>query len=584
MAFDAMALHAVMTELNGLIVGGRIEKAFQPEKDEIDLLIRNHFENYRLLISASPLYSRIHLSASSKPNPAKAPMFCMLLRKYIVGGRITALRQWRFDRVLEMDISAFDELGAETLLTLRMEVMGRHSNIILTGGDLRIYDSVKRVNEERSRVREILPGLRYEYPPAQDKLMPDALDARALAQVFAQRSDITLSAALFQGVAGLSPDSAKEFILFAGDAPQGTAAELSADALEQLCARLMQRFTAVATGCYSPHAIPSLEQPEDFYPFAHSAAPRQEAVQSFSAALDAYYLSRDLKERLRQKCSSMTQILHLALTRAQRKLEKQEASLADASGLEEYRLKGELLTASLYLMKKGMENAEVTNYYDPQGGTMVIPLDKRLTPAQNAQSYYKKYAKAKATLEKLRQHYEDTLAEIQYLQGQLLNIENCATEADVEDIRGELLALGYVKPQKNAVKKQLPASRPMQFMTSDGFTVFVGRNNAQNDRLTFRLARADDIWMHTKNIPGSHVILQTGGKTPSDTALRESALLAAYYSQARTSSAVPVDYTQRRNVKKPNGARPGFVIYLTNQTLYASPDEQMVAGLKRIDQ
>ncbi|MDD4797828.1 MAG: NFACT RNA binding domain-containing protein, partial [Eubacteriales bacterium] len=303
----------------------------------------------------------------------------------------------------------------------------------------------------------------------------------------------------------------------------------------------------------------------------------------FSAALDAYYLSRDLQERLRQKCSSMTQVLGVALTRAQRKLEKQQASLADAAALDEYRLRGELLTAHLHVIQKGMDSVDVTNYYDADAGTLRIALDKRLTPAQNAQSYYKKYAKAKATLEKLQQHYEETAAEIQYLQGQLLNIANCATEADVEDIRAELLALGYVKAQHNAVKKQLPVSRPLQFVTSDGFAVFVGRNNAQNDRLTFRIARADDIWMHTKNIAGSHVILQTDGKKPSDTALREAALLAAYYSQARTSSAVPVDYTARRHVKKPGGARPGFVIYLTNQTLYASPDEKAVAAIRRIE-
>ncbi|MDD3243071.1 MAG: NFACT RNA binding domain-containing protein [Eubacteriales bacterium] len=582
MPFDAVALNAVYRELERVLLQGRIEKAFQPEKDEIHLVVRSNFENYRLLISASSLYPRIHLTQSSKPNPAQAPMFCMLLRKHVVGGRVTALRQMAFDRILEMDVSAFDELGSETHLTLRMEFMGRHSNIILTDSDGRILDSVKRVNEDRSRVREILPGLRYEYPPRSDKLLPTQVSSDALLALFRAAPEVTLDTALFRGVAGLSPATAKDFMCSAGICDARTANGLSEQALSEVCARLMERFAAIDGGNYTPCLLGDPTAPSDFSPFAPSQGAFT-AVSGMSEALERFYEARDLHERLRQKCASMTQVLGQALSRAQRKEEKQATQLHDASGLEEYRLMGELLTANLYQLKKGMLSAQLINYYDENAASVTIPLDVRLTPAQNSQAYYKKYAKAKATLEKLQGHYDDTLQEIAYLQGQLLNITNCSCESDVEDIRAELLAQGYLKPQRGAVKKQLPASQPAHYKTTDGMDVLVGRNNVQNDRLTFKIARAGDIWMHTKNIPGSHVILQTGGEEPSPQALREAALLAAYYSQARDSSAVPVDYTQRRNVKKPAGARPGFVIYLTNQTLYVSPDAAAVAALGRED-
>lgn len=576
MALDAVAVRALTIELEQKLVGGRIDKALQPERDEVQLLIRNNYENYRLLISASALHARVHLSAQAKPNPQKAPIFCMLLRKHIVGGRILDIRQANFDRIMEMDITSFDELGEPTYLTLRMETMGRHSNIILTGSDGRIIDSIKRINEDRSRVREILPGLRYEYPPMGDKLSPEGVDAAALHGVFAAPGDEGLSKRLFGAVTGLSPQTAAEFISNAGFSPEQPATGLDERARQSLVDALLARFELVLRGEFSPCVLGNPAAPDDFYPLAREG---WQSVESMSCAMDAYYFARDHKERMRQRCASMTQVMQSALSRAQRKLQKQSADLDSAEGLETFRVQGELVTANIHRIHKGLPSIAVENYYT--GAEMEIPLDIRLTPAQNAQRYYKKYTKARATLEKLKDHYRQTRLEIAYIEGQLLNIGQCTNEAEAVEIQEELMNQGYIRRPK-AAKRQAKAveSSPLSYRSSDGFTILVGRNNAQNDRLTLRTARADDIWLHTKDIPGSHVIILTEGRAPSDTAVREAALLAAYYSKARSSANVPVDYTPRRHVRKPSGSRPGYVIYFTNQTIYVTPDESSLAAIE----
>jgi predicted ribosome quality control (RQC) complex YloA/Tae2 family protein len=582
MPFDGLALRAVAFEIQDKLVGGRVEKVSQPERDEICLHVRNNYENYRLLISASAQYARVHFTKINKPNPDRAPMFCMLLRKHLIGGKLLGVEQPGLERVLEMRFGVLDELGLASELTMHVEIMGRHSNAVLTQQDCTIIDSLKRVTEEKSRVREVLPGLPYSYPPSQDKMNPLEMDAAAFLALLQADAEKPMEQALSGGLCGISQVAASELLLACGLNPKLACTEYTRDGLADASGKLAKKFGDFREGHFEPVVLEKEGEVSDFLPFI--SASRQDARRcgSISEAAEAFFAQRDLRERLKQKSSSMTHALSAALNRAKRKLEKQEEDLRSTEDLEQYRVKGELLTANLYRARKGMPGIEVVDYASEDGAAVTIELDTALSPSENAQRYFKKYAKAKTTKEKLAGQIAGTSEEIEYVEGLLQSIVNCTKESELDEVRAELADQGYLKEPRAKSPRKTEASKPRHFRTPSGYDIYVGRNNAQNDYLTLRFARADDVWMHAKKIPGSHVIVRAEGGVVTPQELEAGAMLAAYFSKARASSSVPVDYTEKRNVKKPAGARPGYVIYLTNRTLCVTPDEGFVKSLREL--
>ena len=580
MPFDGVAMRAVAAELRDSLVGGRVEKVSQPERDEIHLIIRNNYKNFRLLVSASANNARAHLSAIGKQNPDKAPMFCMLLRKHLTGGKVLAVEQVGMERILDIRFGVIDELGLPGELTLHVEIMGRHSNAVLCQPDGTIVDSLKRVTEEKSRVREVLPGLPYEYPPGQGKRNPLELNASMLLAILEEAKDKPLWQALCDSLTGLSQATAKELLLSYGLDSRLAASEYAQQKLAEAAASLHRSLADIRENKFEPVVLEEAGDAVDFLPFRSSTGGSQRACQSISEAAEAYYGGRDNRERLKQNSAGMTQALTSALNRVRKRLDKQSADLENSANLDDWRLKGDLLTASLHLVKKGEKKAEVCNYYSENGETVAIELDPVLSPSENAQQYYRRYAKAKSAQDKLALQIEQAKAEIDYLESQLVHITQSTTEGELDEIRAELAGQGYLKELAAKTRKKIVPSLPHHYLTSDGFDIYVGRNNAQNDYLTLKFARGDDMWMHTKQIPGSHVIIRAKGGMVSDDALHTGAMLAAWYSKARASSGVPVDFTQKRNVKKPAGARPGYVIYLTNRTITVTPDEAFVKKLQ----
>ena len=547
---DGLTLARSVAEIQCL-AGGKVEKIQQPEKDELLFVVHSCGKNERLLISASPENCRIQLTEARPASPVDAPIFLMLLRKYLLNARINSIRQPNSDRVVVVEFEALNELRDCTRFFLHCEIMGKHSNIILVDGNGRIVDAVRRVSPSMSSVRLILPKLEYSAPPAQDKLDPAKAAAEDFLNVLsdAPRPDKALSAAFF----GLSPSIAVPCIALL---PSG--------------GRILLPFRPFGLEC---REFPTL-----------------------GAAADEFYRSRAENESIKRRTAAVERVISNAVQRLERKIEKFNLAICDEAELEKLRHFGELLTANLHALPPRAENAKVLDYYRDPPEYIVIPLDNSVSPADNAQKYYKQYRKGKVARETAVVQRETAVAELSYLRGLHCDLSNCASESDLNEIRQELVEQGLIrdssrrkaergKPSKNgkgAKGSKLPPSRPHKYLSSDGIEIFVGKNNTQNDRLTFKQSAPEDTWLHTKDIHGSHVIIRFAGEIPPKT-LEEAAALAAYHSQARGSSAVPVDYTKRRYVKKPSGAKPGSVIYTNQRTLIITPDEDMINSLKKLN-
>jgi len=569
MPMDGVMLGFMARELDEALSGGRVDKVTQPEHDEIILTIRNRGENHALLISASANSARMHLTREKKNNPLEPPAFCMLMRKHVLGARVLAIRQIDGDRIAEIDFEALDEMGDYAVRTLVCEFMGKYSNLILTHRGGKIIDSVCRVTGEISRVREVLPGLMYERPPQQGKLGGASLTPEALARRLVQ-SGGPADRALQNAVAGLSPQTAREICLRAAGDSEIRLEETDAGELAARVCALMEGFPAMAR----PTLVMDGDgRAVDVTPFAYltRAAFENRPMASLSEAQEAYFRTRDRAERIRQKAAALNRTLKNNIERCEKKLGLQLSALQDSERMEEYRVKGELLSASLYQLEKGMKAVELPNYYDENLAPLRIELDVKLSPAANAQRYFKLYQKARSARRLAAEQKQRTEEELNYLEGQLENLGKCGEEAELFEIRAELEREGYVKPSRNRREmKSLPPSRPLKLAASDGTVILVGKNNLQNDRLTAS-AQLNEVWLHAKDMPGSHVIIV--GEGPSEETIGEAASLAAYYSKGREGSRVPVDYTLRRYVKKPSGAKPGFVIYTHQKTLYVQPRE-----------
>ena len=568
MPMDGFTLHFLARELREALVGARVDRAVQPERDEVLLTMRNHNENFNVLFSASAGCARAHITRIKKNNPLEPPMLCMLLRKHLSGARVTDVRQIDCDRILEIAFEHFDELGERTTKTLVCEFMGKHSNLIFLTADGKIIDSARHVTEQISSVRQVLPGLYYQRPPAHGKLPFLALEPAALAARLAEAPK-TLHKALSECVSGLSTQTAREIAYRTLGDESASTGSLAPEAVAEAVVRVMQEML----GEFSPALLyaPGEDAPIDAVPIPFKSRAHLDCrpMPSLSAALDEFYRARDLAERMQQKSAALHRVLKNNLERSEKKLAIQEEALLNCERAEDYRIKGELLMANLHLVSKGAKRVSVPNYYDEALTPMEIELDERISPAQNAQRYFKRYQKARSARKFALEQKAIAQEEIRYLASQLLALETCTEEAELAEIREELEKLGYVRANHNRRQmKKLPPSTPLRFTAPSGAEIFVGKNNRQNDELTFS-AKPGYVWLHAKDMPGSHVIIAR--ENPDEATIRFAASLAARYSSGRESGRVPIDYALKKYVKKPSGAKPGFVTYTNQKTLYAEP-------------
>ncbi|MCP8970194.1 Rqc2 family fibronectin-binding protein [Ectobacillus ponti] len=568
MSFDGLFTRAIAKELKERLESGRISKIYQPSKYEILLHTRARGKNEKLLLSAHPSYARMHMTAHSYDSPALPPMFCMLLRKHLEGGIIERIEQVELERIIRLTVRSRNEIGDESYKTLIVEIMGRHSNIILidtaTGT---ILDSLKHLSPAVNRHRTVFPGHAYVAPPEQHKVDPLAVET---ADQLLRPLDFLagkMDKQLVNVFAGVSPLLAKEIVKTAGLVNERT---LPAAFLD-----IMQR---IRQHDYTPVMI-TQEAKETFYmlPLTHILG-EVRTFDSLSALLDRFFFGKGERDRVKQQSHDLERLITNELAKNEKKLEKLCRELQDAEKAEQYQLYGELLTANMYNMKRGQAEIEVINYYDENGATITIPLHPLKTPSENAQSYFTRYQKAKNSVSIIEEQIAKTEAEISYFEGLLQQMES-ASQKDTEEIREELVEEGYLRSRGKAQKKQKPVKPvPDRYVSTAGIEILVGKNNKQNDYVTNKLARRDEIWLHTKDIPGSHVVIRS--MEPDEQTLQEAAVLAAYFSKAKQSSSVPVDYTKIRHVKKPSGAKLGFVTYDNQQTLYVTPDEDLVLQLK----
>ena len=586
MALDGLVIHSLAHELTTKLVGGKIDRVHQPENDELVLYIRNNKENFKLVLSSSASNPRIYIANDyKKENPIKAPMFCMLFRKYIQGGIITEISQINFERIIKISVESFDELKEKTTKDIYIEIMGRHSNIILVQND-KIIDSIKRIPPSVSRVRQLLPNMTYELPPAQDKINPiKGTSIKSFINIL-REFDGPIYKGIYSKFLGISPSVAKEICHRANLNPNDNGNDKTRDELSVLYRIFSDLFTNIKKDEYNPCIVidENVDKVIDFSCINLSYLDGNKFIKndSISQIIEDYYKTKDFKERVHQRTADLRKSISIKLERLYHKQKKIEKELRDADNADEFKVKGELLTSYIYMIQKGMESVEVANFYDPNYSNIRIALNKNLTPSENAQKYFKKYNKLKTAKIELTSQIAICNEEIEYLENIMLGIENCENLEELNDIKDELIKLGYAKaPFRYKAKKDIdPTTKPNQFTSSDGFKILVGKNNKQNDYLTLRIADPEDLWMHTKNIPGSHVIIKCAGKEVPDNTLLEAATLAAYFSKARLSSQVPVDYTMKKHVKKPSGSKPGMVIYETNSTIYVTPTEELVVKLK----
>ena len=574
MAFDTLCVKKIVEELNNTVIGGRIDKVHQPEKDELMVGIRTYEGAFKLVLSASANNARVHFSDFSKENPKTPPMFCMLLRKHLASGKIVKVSQPDFERIVEIDVESYNDLGDLTTKHLICEIMGRNSNIILCDENYRIIDSAKHIDFTVSSVRQILPGLTYQTPPIQEKIpVLDSEKLKALKLDFSQSAS-SPDKAIMQAVSGISPCVSREIVFSAIGTNSLVIGELSESYKKQIEAKTLAYFQNIN---FAPCIIfdPS-GKPLDFSAVGINYFGKNYPVKYYdtmSEVVANFYFERDKKERMHQKSADLLKLLNSNLERLTKKLVIQEKTLKDAENKERYKIFGDLLTANLYRIESGASSVTVENYYEPDCPQVEIELSPQLTPSKNAQRYYKLFTKLKNAEIEMEKQRISTLSDIEYLESTLCSLENAETENDLNLIRSELSEEGYIKKIKSGKKEQKRESKPMHFVSSDGFDIYVGKNNTQNDFLTLKFANSQDIWFHTKQIHGSHTVIKLGlDKEVPKTTMLEAAKLAAYYSKARESAQVPVDYTQIKNVKKPAGAKPGMVIYDSYNTVYVTPE------------
>jgi Predicted RNA-binding protein homologous to eukaryotic snRNP len=588
MALDGITVSNIVCELTDKLLGGRIDKIYQPQKDEIIISVRSIGSNFKLLMSANPSHPRIQLTSVSKDNPMTPPMFCMVLRKHIAGSKITNIYQPDFERVVVLEMDSLNEMGDITTKRLIIEIMGKHSNIILVDENNKILDSIKHISHETSSVREVLPGKEYSSPPSQGKLDPQKLNESEFLQTCSEKNSLKLQHVIYQSYTGISPVIASEICNRAGIDASLHCEELDIDGRKKLFMAFDSLMNSVKTAAFAPEIIYENKTGRivDFSPveMTQYSGFKKVPFQSISELLECFYSERDNDYHIKQKAHDMRRLVVSNIERCVKKKEIQIKTLKDNEGLENWKLKGELLTANIYAIEKGMNTVKLVNYYQEDMPEIEISLNPTKTPSENAQKYYNKYNKAKRTLAALEIQKKQNDEELAYLEGVLIAVDTSTEDADLKDIRDELVEQGFIKRKRGDKKpdKRQKKSTPLHFISTDGFDIYVGKSNIQNDELTIHFAKSNDIWLHTKNIPGSHVIIATNDAAViPDQTIIEAANLAAYNSKGKNGSNVPVDYCPRKNVKKPGGSKPGLVIYENNKTIYITPDEIMAENMKK---
>lgn len=572
MAFDGIIIANLTKEIKDRLEGGKISKIAQPEKDELLFTVKNNRETYRLLMSASASLPLAYFTESNKPSPMTAPNFCMLLRKHIGNGKITRVSQPGLERIIQMEIEHLDELGDMRKKTLIVELMGKHSNIIFCREDGVIIDSIKHISAQVSSVREVLPGREYFIPHTTEKYDPLSASEEEFKMAL-HSTPAPLQKALYMRFTGISPIIGEELCHLASLNPDMSANELSEPELIHLYRTFSFMMEDVKTGKFSPNIIYRQDEPVEF-----SALPltcyegggyRARTFETVSQLLETYYAAKNAITRIRQKSVDLRKIVQTALERNYKKYDLQLKQLKDTDKREKYKVYGELLNTYGYELTGGEKELKCLNYYTNE--EIKIPLDPQLTARENSQKFFDKYNKMKRTYEALSDLTLETKREIEHLESISTALDIALLEEDLVQIKEELTEYGYIRRRYTGTKKQKITSRPFHYISSDGFHIYVGKNNYQNEELTFKLAGGNDWWFHAKGIPGSHVIVKAEGKELPDRVFEEAGALAAYYSKGRNNDKVEIDYIQRKNVKKAAGGAPGFVIYHTNYSLLAVP-------------
>ena len=574
MAFDGITIAAMVKELNTSLKGGRINKIAQPESDELLITVRGQDGQKRLLLSASPSLPLLYFTSKNRISPLTAPNFCMLLRKHIGSARITDITQPGMERVVQFHLEHLNELGDVCHKILIMELMGKHSNLIFCDDKGMILDSIKHVSSNMSSVREVLPGREYFIPKTQDKLDPLTITEEEFISDICPKP-LPAAKAIYSSLTGISPVMAQEVCFRAsidGNDSMQSLNEAARTHLYHTFARIMDQ---VKEGSFTPNIIFRGDEPveygvldfQQYGPEYHSVS-----FDSVSQMLETYYASRDLITRIRQKSADLRRIVQTALERNRKKLMLQQKQMKDTEKKDKYKIYGELINTYGYGLEEGVKSFKALNYYTNE--EITIPLDPQLTPQENSKKYFDRYQKLKRTQEALEEQIKETTEEIQHLESISNALDIAREESDLSQIKEELTEFGYIKKHYTSKKgaKMQTKSKPFHYISSDGYDIYVGKNNYQNDELTFKFASGNDWWFHAKKMPGSHVVVKTKDGTLPDCTFEEAGSLAAYYSQGRTAPKVEIDYLQKKNVKKPAGAKPGFVVYYTNYSLMAVPD------------
>lgn len=581
MAFDGITIACLRKELSDRLVGGRITKIVQPEADELLLTIKNNAAQYRLLLSASASLPLVYLTEKNKNAPMTAPGFCMLLRKHLGGGRITAVTQPSLERILRFEIEHLDEMGDLCRKYLIAELMGKHSNLIFCREDGTILDSIKHVSLAVSSVREVLPGRTYFIPHTQDKLDPlTASPAEMIEAVCAKPAP--LGKAIYTSLTGLSPAMAEELCHRSFLESARPAAALENRERDMLQHQLLRLMESIKGEDFTPRIYYNGKEPAEFsaVPLTMYEDLDAQSFEDMSGLLESYYAVKNTLTRIHQKSADLRRVVQTALERTRKKYDLQLKQLQDTEKREKYKVWGELIHTYGYGVPEGARSMQALNYYTNE--EITIPLDSTLTAQENAKRYFDKYGKLKRTFEAVTKLLEETRNEIEHLESIQTALDMALTEEDLAPVREELVEYGYIrrKSGRNSGKKPKLSSRPYHYLSSDGFDIYVGKNNFQNDELTFQFASGNDWWFHAKGVPGSHVILKSEGRELPDRAFEEAGRLAAYYSKNRGGDKVEIDYVEKKHVKKPGGGKPGFVVYYTNYSLVIDSD---ISALRQVE-
>ncbi len=578
MAFDGITIANIVTELNQTITGGKINKIAQPENDELIITIKNQRKQYRLFLSASASLPLIYLTETNKPSPLTAPNFCMLLRKHIGSGKIIAIEQPGMERIIRFTIEHLNELGDLCTKYLIVEIMGKHSNIIFCNEEDQIIDSIKHVSAHMSSVREVLPGRPYFIPETQSKLNPFVLTEEIFQEKIFPRP-VNVAKAIYTSITGISPLMAEEVCYRAG-----IDGGIPTDGLEDvervhLAHTFLRMVDDIRDGHFEPNIIYKGKEPVEFacFPLSQYQDYRAVSYPSIFPVLETYYAEKNIVTKMRQKTVDLRKIVQNALERNVKKYQLQQKQLKDTEKKEKYRVWGELLNTYGYEVEPGAKSMEALNYYTNE--MIQIPLDETMTPQENAKKYFDKYSKLKRTKEALDTLLQETGDEIKHLESIAASLDIASSEEDLVQIKEEMMEYGYVKRKNTGGKKVKVTSRPYHYISSDGYDIYVGKNNFQNDELSFKFASGNDWWFHAKGQPGSHVIVKSKNEELPDRTFEEAGKLAAYYSKGRQAPKVEIDYTQKKNLRKPTGGKPGFVVYYTNYSLLIEPD---ITGLQQV--